>query len=161
VLAEEIERIAVSDERLNLVTITAVEADPDYRRAKVLFSELSEEATAALASCRPRLQSAVARQVRMKWTPTLSFVADPAVAEGRRVEEILRKLNVTSSTPTSSAEPASSDSPAPSEDPPPSEDPASLEDPDSPERPASSESQGAAPLDDPAEPDDPGSAPPR
>jgi ribosome-binding factor A len=100
VLADEIERLVIADERLNMLTITAVVADPDYRRAKVLFSVLGEEAEAGLADARPRLQAAVARQVRLKWTPTLSFEADPAVAEGHRVEEILRGLAATSSAET-------------------------------------------------------------
>jgi ribosome-binding factor A len=115
VLAEEIERQAVSDERLTLLTVTGVEADPDYRRARVLFAELSDEATAGLAACRPRLQAAVARQVRLKWTPTLAFETDPAVVEGRRVEEILRTLGA---SPATAADPppagsTTTDSPPP------------------------------------------------
>jgi ribosome-binding factor A len=92
VLADELERLAVADERLTLLTITAVDTDPDYRRAKVLFSTLEESHAEALAEARPRLQAAVSRQVRLKWTPTLSFEADPAIAGGRRIEEILRGL---------------------------------------------------------------------
>jgi ribosome-binding factor A len=110
VLAEEIERQAVSDERLTLLTVTGVEAEPDYRRARVLFAELSEEATEGLAACRPRLQKAVARQVRLKWTPTLAFETDPAVVEGRRVEEILRTLGAGS--PSADGPPAA-DGPPP------------------------------------------------
>ncbi len=92
VLAEELERLAVADERLTLLTVTAVDTDPDYRRAKVLFSTLGDEEAVALGDARVRLQAAVSRQVRLKWTPTLTFEADPAIAGGRRVEEILRGL---------------------------------------------------------------------
>jgi hypothetical protein len=45
-----------------------------------------------LGEARPRLQAAIARQVRMKRTPQLSFQADPAVGHGEVVEEILREL---------------------------------------------------------------------
>jgi hypothetical protein len=75
------------------VTVTGVETDRDYRHAKVLLSSLGENEAAALADARIRLQATVARQVRLKWTPTLSFEADPAVAGGARVEEILRVIH--------------------------------------------------------------------
>jgi ribosome-binding factor A len=92
VLAEELERLSDVDERLILLTITAVDADPDLRRAKVLFSSLPEGAPAALEDVRIRLQAALGRQIRMKRTPQLAFSADPAVAAGVRVEDILREL---------------------------------------------------------------------
>ncbi|HLI01091.1 MAG TPA: ribosome-binding factor A [Acidimicrobiales bacterium] len=92
VLAEEFERLFAGDDRLTLLTVTAVEVEPDFRHATVLLAHLDPPLAAALAEIRPRLQAAVARQVRLKWTPTLSFTADPAIAEGERVEEILRDL---------------------------------------------------------------------
>jgi ribosome-binding factor A len=36
------------------------------------------------------VQAAIGRQVRMKRTPALEFVADPAVAAGERIETVLR-----------------------------------------------------------------------
>lgn len=90
VLADEIERLADTDARLRLVTVTHVEADPDLRHAAVLFSSLSDDAREALAEERLRLQSAIGRQVRLKRTPLLSFEVDPAITTGQRVEEILR-----------------------------------------------------------------------
>jgi ribosome-binding factor A len=95
VLAEAIERMADSDERLAMLTITAVETDPDLRQAKVLFDSLSDQALEALGEARPRLQALVGQQVRMKWTPQLSFRADPAVQSGRRVEDILKQIRAT------------------------------------------------------------------
>jgi ribosome-binding factor A len=131
VLADEIERLAIADERLVMLTITAVEADPDYRRAKVLFSVLGEEAALALADARVRLQASVARQVRLKWTPMLTFEADPAVAEGHRVEEILRTLAASAPSPAPSdpvvPDPAAPDSVVPD---PASSDPVSPVDPE-------------------------------
>ena len=92
VLAEAIERMADADERLALLTVTAVQTDPDLRQAKVLFDSLSDEALVALQEARLRLQAVIGRQVRLKWTPQLSFHADPAVRSGRRVEDILKQL---------------------------------------------------------------------
>jgi ribosome-binding factor A len=92
VLAEAIERMADADERLAMLTVTAVQTDPDLRQAKVLFDSLSDEALVALQDARLRLQALIGQQVRLKWTPQLSFGADPAVQSGRRVEDILKQL---------------------------------------------------------------------
>lgn len=95
VVAEELERIA--DERLELVTVTGVRVDPDLRHALVWFSALSatdgpDAVAAVLGRHRVRLQAAVARQLRLKRTPELTFRPDPAIAVGTRVEDILRGL---------------------------------------------------------------------
>jgi ribosome-binding factor A len=92
VLAEEIELVASSDPGLELMTVTGVTCDPDLRHATVLLASLPVEAHDALDKARVRLQAAVARQVRLKRTPQLSFEADPAVEQGERVEEIIRAL---------------------------------------------------------------------
>ncbi len=92
VLAEEIEVVASTDARLELVTVTAVSCEPDLRHATVLLASLPDPVREALSDARPRLQAAIAHQVRMKRTPQLSFQADPAVGHGELVEEILREL---------------------------------------------------------------------
>ena len=92
VIADALERLADSDERLGLLTVTAVDTTPDLQRAVVYVSSLSEEVAAVLVSQRAHLQHEVARQVRMKRTPHLEFEPDPAIAHGWRVEEILRDL---------------------------------------------------------------------
>ncbi|HXW38619.1 MAG TPA: 30S ribosome-binding factor RbfA [Acidimicrobiales bacterium] len=92
VLAEEIERLADADERLRLVTVTGVEVAPDLRRATVFLSSMSERASAGLAERRSRLQATVASQVRLKRTPQLVFVLDPAVVAGDRVDDALRRI---------------------------------------------------------------------
>ncbi len=92
VVAGEIERLSDHDERLLLVTVTAVVSEPDLRHATVFLSSLGEAAREGLEQQRFRLQGAIGRQVRLKRTPQLTFRADPGVAEGERVEEILRRL---------------------------------------------------------------------
>jgi ribosome-binding factor A len=92
VLADALERMADTDERFGLLTITAVDCDPDLRQAHVLFSSLDDEMQAVLAEARIRLQAAISDQVRMKRTPLLRFGADPAIAAGIRIEDILRQL---------------------------------------------------------------------
>jgi len=92
VLADALERLEDTDSRLGLLTITAVDCDPDLRHALVLVSSMSEEEAEALAGVRVRLQAAISKQVRLKRTPQLRFAADPAVVAGQRVEEILRGM---------------------------------------------------------------------
>jgi ribosome-binding factor A len=95
VLAEEVERM--SDSRLELVSITGVDTAPNLRHAIVYVDVLGAgDAEAALESLRRaarRLQSAIAGQVRMKYTPTLEFRIDPGVVQGERIDAILRNLD--------------------------------------------------------------------
>lgn len=107
VLADELERM--SDPRLELVTITGVEVSPDLKHAKVFYSSLrsdpemevetpvTEESgdpvAKALASARRHLQRVLGRQVRLKYVPKLSFVHDPSILEGQKIEEIIREIH--------------------------------------------------------------------
>ena len=94
VLADELER--VDDERLELVTITGVRVEPGLSHAVVWFSSLSrgdpEGVAMALGEHRIRFQAAIGSQLRLRGTPQLAFVPDPAIALGSRVEELLRDL---------------------------------------------------------------------
>jgi ribosome-binding factor A len=99
VLADQLERLEDIDARLGLLTITAVECEPDLRHATVLFSSMSEAEEEALGDVRVRLQAAISAQVRLKRTPQLRFAADPAISAGERVEEILRRLPESGSEP--------------------------------------------------------------
>ena len=92
VVADAIERMADTDERLRLVTVTAVDTAPNLSHATVYLSSLPDDAGDALRAQRAQLQAAIGRQVRMKRTPQLDFDVDPAVVHGLRVEEILRRL---------------------------------------------------------------------
>jgi ribosome-binding factor A len=92
VVAEALEKMADTDDRLRLLTVTAVDITPDLSRATVYLSSLPPPAVEALAEQRRELQRIIGRQVRMKRTPLLGFESDPAVAHGLRVEEILRAL---------------------------------------------------------------------
>lgn len=94
VLAEEIERM--SDARLELVSVTAVDTAPNLRSAVVYIDVLGVEerktALEALRGAARRLQSSIGRQVRMKYVPTLEFQIDPGITGGERIEQILRDL---------------------------------------------------------------------
>ena len=94
VIAEDLTRI--DDERLALVTITAIDVDPEMNRAIVYFDSLvgedgDEEILAAFADHRVRLQGSVGRQVRAKKTPILSFRPDETIRAAERIERILHE----------------------------------------------------------------------
>jgi ribosome-binding factor A len=93
IVAEEIERLADADERLRLLTVTDVATAADLRHATIFLGSLSDEAAEALDERRVQIQSAVGKQSRMKRTPKLSFELDPAVTEGARIDEVLRRLH--------------------------------------------------------------------
>ena len=92
VIADELLRI--DDERLSLVTITAIDVDPEMNRAIVFFdSLLGEDGDAgilqALGDHRVRIQGSVGRQLRSKKTPILSFKPDDSIRAAERIERIL------------------------------------------------------------------------
>jgi len=93
VISDELMRISDVDERLGLLTVTGVSTSPDMRNAVVYFDSLSDDAKAALEEHRLAVQASVNAQTRLKRTPKLSFAADPAVASGSAVEEILRRTH--------------------------------------------------------------------
>ena len=84
----------LEDPRIGFVTVTSVETSPDLRSARVhvsvLGGEAEREATlAGLSSSHGVLQSAIARQMRLKRTPTLSFHYDETPERGIRVSRLL------------------------------------------------------------------------
>jgi ribosome-binding factor A len=84
----------LKDPRIGFVTLTSVETSPDLRHARVYVSVLGDEderadTLAGLDSSHGVLQSAVARELRMKRTPTLEFVYDDSVDRGMRISELL------------------------------------------------------------------------
>jgi ribosome-binding factor A len=95
-LAEELERM--SDPRLGFVTLTGVEVSPDIRYADIYYSVLGtpedrEESSNALRSASPRLRAVLGKQVRLKFVPELRFREDPAIAQGARIEEVIRSIH--------------------------------------------------------------------
>ena len=95
-LAEEIKRL--SDPRLGFVTVTGVEVTKDLRLADVYYSVLGTdeerlESSNALRSASPHLRAVVGREVRMKYNPELRFREDQAIAQGQRIEEVIRSIH--------------------------------------------------------------------
>jgi ribosome-binding factor A len=93
IIADELVRL--DDERLAFVTVTQIDADQELNRAIVYFDSLDgpdadETIVAVLGQHRARIQSAIARQIRAKKTPILTFVPDEVIRSAERIDDILR-----------------------------------------------------------------------
>src|SRR5215210_9029070 len=71
----------LDDPRIGFVTVTSVDTSPDLRSARVYVSVLGDESErertlTALRSSHGLLQSRIASEMRIKYTPTLSFHYD-------------------------------------------------------------------------------------
>jgi ribosome-binding factor A len=95
VLAESLPEL--KDPRIGLVTVTGVITSPDLRYAPVYVSVLgsAKKRTATLRGLEAAhglLQSKLARQLRMKRTPQLTFEYDPTVEQGVRMSRLIDEL---------------------------------------------------------------------
>ena len=84
----------VKDPRVGFVTVTAVETAPDLRRARVFVSVLGDggvrkRSMQGLQSAHGVLQRVVARELRLKHTPTLEFVYDDTSERGMRIARLI------------------------------------------------------------------------
>ena len=87
----------LKDPRLGFVTVTGVETSADLRHARVFVSVLGnerkrEQTLAGLDAAHGVLQARVARELRMKRTPQLTFEYDPTVERGVRMSQLIDEL---------------------------------------------------------------------
>ena len=77
-----------------LVTINAVNVAPDLKSAHVYVSVLGQNKTVIpqLEEHRVALQTQLARNVVLKYTPHLNFHLDDSIERGTRVIEILQEI---------------------------------------------------------------------
>jgi ribosome-binding factor A len=94
VIAEEL--VKIDDERLDLVTVTAIDVDSEMNRAIVYFDSMfgeegDEGVLEAMGEHRARLQATINRQMHARKTPILSFRPDEVIRSAARIEELLRQ----------------------------------------------------------------------
>jgi ribosome-binding factor A len=85
----------LKDPRVGFVTVTDVRTSADLSHARVYVSVLGSEPERAatlegLSSAHGYLQQRVASRLRMKRTPTLSFLYDETTDRAMRMEELLQ-----------------------------------------------------------------------
>ncbi|HJQ46172.1 MAG TPA: 30S ribosome-binding factor RbfA [Amycolatopsis sp.] len=90
----------IKDPRLTYVTITDTRVTPDLHDATVYYTVLGENldaapdftgAAAALESARGVLRTKVGQGTGVRFTPTLTFVADTIPDTARHIEDLLAK----------------------------------------------------------------------
>ena len=95
VLADAVPEL--KDPRIGLITVTGVDTAPDLTHATVYVSVLGssrkqKEALRGLETAHGVLQSRIARELRMKRTPQLTFEYDPTVERGVRMTRLIDEL---------------------------------------------------------------------
>jgi ribosome-binding factor A len=95
VLAEAVGELR--DPRIGFVTVTGVETSPDLRQAQVFVSVLGsekkrEQTLEGLGAAHGVLQGRIARELRMKRTPQLTFQYDDSVERGVRMSHLIDEL---------------------------------------------------------------------
>jgi len=95
VIVAEMLETRVKDPRVGFVTITDARVTRDLRDATVFYTVYGDDAeradtAAALESAKGVLRSEVGRQTGVRFTPTLSFVADAVPENARHIEDLLR-----------------------------------------------------------------------
>lgn len=93
VVAQMLER-RVKDPRLGFVTITDVRLTGDAREATIFYTTMGTDAErvetgVALESAKGLIRSEVAKQLGMKFTPTLAFVQDGVQENAAHIESLL------------------------------------------------------------------------
>ncbi|MER3409191.1 MAG: 30S ribosome-binding factor RbfA [Thermoleophilia bacterium] len=89
--------LELKDPRIGFVTVTGVEASPDLRQARVFVSVLGNERRRrrtldGLAAAHGVLQARIARELRLRRTPQLTFEYDPSVERGVRMAKLIDEL---------------------------------------------------------------------
>jgi ribosome-binding factor A len=87
----------LQDPRIGIVTVTGVTVSADLQEAKVFVSVFGGEkrrlrSLAALESARGIVQGHLARELRMKRTPHLTFEYDPTGEYGVRMTRLIDEL---------------------------------------------------------------------
>ena len=95
VLAEAVPEL--KDPRIGLITVTGVDTAPDLRHATVYINVLGSgrkqrASLLGLEAAHGVLQSRLARELRMKRTPQLTFEYDPTVERGVRMTRLIDEL---------------------------------------------------------------------
>lgn len=92
-VAELLER-RIKDPRLGFVTVTEAKLTNDLREATVYYTvygsaESREDTAAALRSATGVLRSEVGKQLGLRHTPSLAFVADELPSSAARIDDLV------------------------------------------------------------------------
>jgi ribosome-binding factor A len=85
----------VNDPRIRPITLTSAEVSRDLRHARIFFSLLASsedraEVLKGLKSATGFIRAKVARELKLRFVPTIEFVYDDTEERARRVEDLLQ-----------------------------------------------------------------------
>lgn len=93
---------SIKDPRLSsqtrMITVTDVETTPDLKLARVYFSVFPtddaglKEVLKGLRSAAKEMRREVSDRLALRYTPSLEFFLDESIAEGAKIETILREI---------------------------------------------------------------------
>ena len=88
----------LKDPRIGFATVTAVRVSADLRQARIYVSilgsvEQREQSLRGLAAANAFLRRKLARRLRMRRVPELSFELDTSIETGARIEELLKQAH--------------------------------------------------------------------
>lgn len=120
-LAEILLRGELRDPRLRnvaAISITAVKISPDLGQAQVYVDVLGDEASlhdviAGLNAGAAALRAKLGGHIRLKRTPSLRFVVDRSIEQGRRIEAVLAELHSHDAPPVAEDGTSEPDEPEP------------------------------------------------
>ncbi len=95
IVAQLLER-RIKDPRLGFVTVTDARITSDLREATVYYTVYGSDAersdtAAALASAKGIIRSEVGRQIGIRHTPSLTFVADSLPDNARHIDDLVAR----------------------------------------------------------------------
>ena len=87
----------VNDPRIGSVTLTGAEVSKDLRHARIYFrllgaAEKKAEVLAGLKSAAGFIRAKVARELKLRFVPTMEFVYDETQDEAQRIDELLNQV---------------------------------------------------------------------
>ncbi len=87
----------IKDKNIKFVTVTAVKLNNDLSQAKVYVTVLNddkrEETMEALNHARKFIRSKLHEKIDMRQIPEILFIYDQSIAEGNKIEKIIKDLN--------------------------------------------------------------------
>lgn len=88
----------IKDPRIGMVTITIVKLSPDFRNATVYFSLFGTEQDKnrnvnGLNSATGYIRRRLAKSLKLKRIPTITFEFDDSIEYSSRIAEVLRDVN--------------------------------------------------------------------
>jgi ribosome-binding factor A len=96
-LISELLRKEIRDPRINAVTVTGAKVSKDLRHARVYFNLLGgpedrKTVSAGLKSATGFIRSKVAKQLNLRFVPTLEFFYDKSEDEAQRIDNLLNQV---------------------------------------------------------------------